>query len=82
MEESEEAVEAVQPAMDTLMKLKFHPCWERCLPAKLVVATLGEANDTTPRLLNLKVSVETMEMGVVKSLSALLDSGATSRFIN
>ena len=44
----EEAVEAVQPAMDTSMKSKFHPRWERRLPAKLVVATLGEANDTTP----------------------------------
>ena len=81
-DESEESVKAVQPAMVTLMKSKFRPCWERRLPARLVVATLGEANDTTCRSLNLKVSVETTDTGVVKSLSALLDSGATSRFID
>ena len=61
---------------------KSRPNWEKRLPTKLVIAALEETKSTHPRSLNLKVSIKTTDTGVVKSLNALLDSGATGCFID
>ena len=55
--------------------------WERCLPAQLVIAALDEG-DSSSQSLNLKVGIETADTREAMSLTALVDSGATGRFID
>ena len=82
IDESAETVQAVQPPEDPLAKRKFRPHWERRLPAQLVITSLDESNESPSRSLRLKVNIETSDTGEVKSVDALVDSGATSRFID
>jgi hypothetical protein len=58
----------------------FRPKWERNLPEKLVIASLN--NPSPSHSLSIKVDIETTDTGEVKPLSALIDSGATGRFID
>ena len=58
----------------------FRPHWERCLPVSLVIDMLEEKRSA--RSLKLKVELEATDTGEVKSVSALLDSGATGMFID
>jgi transposase InsO family protein len=82
IDEPTETVQAVQPSENPSVERKFRPRWERRLPAKLVIASLDESDESPPRSLNLRVSIETSDTGEVKSLDALVDSGATGRFID
>jgi hypothetical protein len=45
----------------------------------LIISSVEENN---PKSLQLKVSIEATDTGEVKSLQSLIDSGATSRFID
>jgi len=67
---------------DLPAKRKPRRRWERRLPAELVIAALEEDKDSSSRSLNLKVSIEPTDTGEVKSVNALVDSGATGRFID
>ena len=78
----DESAQVIQPVENLPTERKSHPNWEKCLPTKLVIAALEETRATPPRSLYLKVSIKTTDTGMVKSLNALLDSGATGRFID
>jgi hypothetical protein len=92
IDESVKTVQAVQPTENpptvahgrplSPTVRKFRPRWERRLPADLVVASLDENDESPSRSLKLKVSIETSDTGEVKSVDALVDSGATGRFID
>ena len=82
IDESDETAQVIQPVENLPTERKSRPNWEKCLPTKLVIAALEETKSTHPRSLNLKVSIKTTDTGVVKSLNALLDSGATGCFID
>ena len=82
IDKSAETVQAIQPPEDLPAKQKFRPHWERRLPAQLVIASLDESNKSPSRSLKLKVNIETSDTGEVKSVDALVDSGATGRFID
>jgi hypothetical protein len=56
----------------------FRPKWERSLPARLTIASLEDK----PGSLKLKVSIETTDTGETKSITSLIDSGATGNFID
>jgi hypothetical protein len=58
----------------------FRPRWERSLPLNFVIDMLEE--NRKARSLKLKVELETTDTGEVKSVSALVDSGATGMFID
>ena len=81
IDESVETAQVVQPLKDQPTTRTSRPRWERRLPPELVIASLGE-DETPSRSLNLKVSIETTDTGEVKSVDALVDSGATGRFID
>src|ERR1700678_1575820 len=49
------------------------PKWERLLPKKFVIA----ATENNPTALKLKVEIETTDTAEKKSISALVDCGAT-----
>ena len=54
------------------------PKWEKSLPQKFVIA----ATEENPTSLKLKVEIETMDTAEKKSISALVDCGATGEFID
>ena len=81
IDESAETVQAIQPPEDPPAKRKFRPHWERRLPAQLVIASLDESNESPSRSLRLKVNIETSDTGEVKSVDALVDSGATGTML-
>src|ERR1700679_3819223 len=54
------------------------PKWERLLPKKFVIA----ATENNPTALKLKVKIETTDTAEKKSLSALVDCGATGEVID
>ena len=54
------------------------PKWERSLPQKFVIAAIEE----NPTSLKLKVEIETTDTAEKKSVSALVDCGATGEFID
>jgi hypothetical protein len=84
--ESNELVEKIQDVQNDLTphptppNRVYRPKWERQIPAKLIIASLEDENNN--RSLKLKVSIETTDTGEVKSLNALIDSGATGKFID
>ena len=80
IDELVETVQAVQPLESPPTARTSRPRWERHLPPKLVIASLEEKDES--RSLDIKVSIETTDTGEVKSLDALVDSGATGRFID
>jgi hypothetical protein len=82
MDQTAEKVSVVQPAETPPVKRTFRPHWERRLPAKLVIASLDGSDESPSRSLNLKVDIEATDSGEVKSVDALVDSGATGRFID
>jgi RNase H-like domain found in reverse transcriptase/Reverse transcriptase (RNA-dependent DNA polymerase) len=82
VDEFDEAVRVVQPVKDSPVERKYRPRWEQHLPATLVIAALEEKEDTSTQSLKLKVSIESTDTGEVKSLDALVDSGATGCFID
>jgi len=57
------------------------PKWERRLPTHFVVEALDETEGNR-RSLTLKVELQTTDTGETKSVTALLDSGATGMFID
>ena len=57
---------------------KQKPKWEKALPEKFTIST----TEGTPNSLNLKVKVETTDTAEKKSITALVDSGATGEFID
>ena len=63
----------------TLSKPKIQkPKWEKALPEKFTIAmTKG-----TPNSLKLKVEIETTDTAEKKSITTLVDSGATGEFID
>jgi hypothetical protein len=80
IDESVDRTQVVRESVSNTETLSPRAKWERRLPAKFVIAS---SDDSTPsRSLKLKVEIETTDTGEVKSLSALVDSGATGRFID
>ena len=57
------------------------PNWEKRLPAIFVIGVLDETLESR-KSLKLKVGLETVDTGEMKSVHALLDSGATGMFID
>ena len=57
---------------------KRKPKWEKALPEKLTIATA----EGTPNSLSLKVEIETTDTAEKRSITALVDSGATGKFID
>ena len=57
---------------------KRKPKWEKALPEKFTIAT----TEGTPNSLNLKVEIETTDTAEKKSITTLVDSGATGEFID
>ena len=63
----------------TTLSVQTHcPKWERSLPQKFVIA----ATEENPTSLKLKVEIETTDTAEKKSVSALVDCGATGEFID
>ena len=54
------------------------PKWERLLPKEFVIA----ATENNPTALKLKVEIETTDTAEKKSVSALVDCGATGEVID
>jgi hypothetical protein len=81
--EIEEPVETevVQSSKSHPVLWTFRPSWERHLPSSFVVSVLDETEDRR-RSLTLKIELQTTDTGEVKSVKALLDSGATGMFID
>jgi hypothetical protein len=80
IDEPGESIKVVQTSVGKAEPRLYRPKWERRLPARLVIASLEETNRS--RSLKLKVDIETTDTGEVKSLNALVDCGATGRFID
>jgi hypothetical protein len=59
----------------------LRPRWEKRLPAHFVVDALDETEGRR-RSLTLKIELQTTDTGETKSVTALLDSGATGMFID
>src|SRR5271156_462067 len=89
IEEPNETIETVETAVQNLQSLPSTiplfplfpaPCpkWERPLPSKFVIAAI----DGSSTSLKLKVELETTDTAEVKSINALVDSGATGEFID
>jgi hypothetical protein len=81
--EIEEPVETkvVQSSESHPVLRTFRPNWEHRLPSSFVVSVLDETEDRR-RSLTLKIELQTTDTGEVKSVKALLDSGATGMFID
>ena len=60
---------------------KRKPNWEKRIPDHLVIDTLDE-KEGCRRSLILKIELQTTDMAETKSVTALLDSGATGMFID
>ena len=60
---------------------KRKPNWEKCIPDHLVIDTLDE-KEGRRRSLTLKIELQTTDTAETKSMTALLDSGATGMFID
>ena len=60
---------------------KWKPNWEKRIPGHLVIDTLDE-KEGRHRSLTLKIELQTTDMAETKSVTALLDSGATGMFID
>ena len=60
---------------------KRKPNWEKHIPDHLVIDTLDE-KEGRRRSLTLKIELQTTDMAETKSVTALLDSGATGMFID
>ena len=52
------------------------PKWEKLLPKKFIIAAMEE----NPTSLKLKVEIETTDMAEKKSITSLVDCGATGEF--
>jgi hypothetical protein len=80
IDEATEKIQVVQCISKDEVSLPPRLKWERHISPAFIIAT---SDDVTPsRSLKLKVEIETTDTGEVKSLSALVDSGATGRFID
>ena len=55
---------------------KRKPNWEKCIPDHLIIDTLDEKEGRCHSL-TLKIELQTTYMAETKSMTALLDSGAT-----
>ena len=55
-----------------------HPKWEKLLPQKFIIAAM----EKKPTSLKLKVEIETMDTAEKKSITSLVDCGATGEFID
>ena len=71
MQKTEEILISI---MTSTPKLK----WEKILPEKFIIAT----TEVTPDSLKLKVEIETTDTAEKRSITALVDSGATGEFID
>ena len=60
---------------------KWKPNWEKRIPDHLVIDTLDE-KEVHHRSLTLKIELQTTDTAETKSVTALLDSGATGMFID
>ena len=60
---------------------KWKPNWEKRIPNHLVIDTLDE-KEGRRHSLTLKIELQTTDMAETKSMTALLDSGATGMFID
>ena len=60
---------------------RWKPNWEKCVLNHLVIDTLDEKEGCCHSL-TLKIELQTMDTGESKSVTALLDSGATGMFID
>ena len=60
---------------------KWKPNWEKRILDGLVIDTLDE-KEGRRRSLTLKIELQTTDMAETKSVTALLDSGATGMFID
>ena len=60
---------------------KWKSNWEKRIPNHLVIDTLDEKEGRC-RSLTLKIELQTMDTAETKSITALLDSGATGMFID
>jgi hypothetical protein len=67
---------AIPPVLSRL-QLPHHVKWEKRLPEHYIVAV-----NPSPNSFELKISIQTMDMGEVHITAALLDSGATGLFMN
>ena len=77
-----EKIQAIQVSESQSVARTFRPWWERCLPTGLIINMLDSEEKREARSLKLKVDLETTDTGEVKSVQALLDSGATGMFID
>ena len=64
------------PILTTQLQLQLWP-WERCLPKCYVVATTPG-----PKLLTIKVEIQTTDTAEIKSRPTLIDCGATGQFMD
>ena len=80
--EIDESIEAkVVPIEGLAPEKPPRPKWERRLPRHFVISFLDETEEHR-RSLTLKIELQTTDTAEVKSVRALLDSGATGMFID
>ena len=82
IDEPIENPKVVQPPESVPKMLAIHQRkWEKRLPAHFVIDALDEM-EGSQQSLTLKIELQTIDTGEVKSVCALLDSGATGMFID
>jgi transposase InsO family protein len=81
--ENSEVVQNLErpPELSSAPRRLWRPRWERRFPAHFVVSALDETEGSR-RSLTLKIELQTTDTGEVRSVRALLDSGATGMFID
>ena len=77
MQKTEEILIPVQTPTLSIPK-KQKPKWEKVLPERLTIAT----TEGTPNSLSLKMEIKTTNTAEKRSITALVDSGATGEFID
>ena len=70
--------ENLTPIPTPLIPRVWKPKWEKALPEKFIIAAMEE----TPNSLKIKVEIETTNTVEKRSITALIDSGATGEFID
>jgi hypothetical protein len=69
------------PANPTVPNRRNRPRWEKLHCSRFVINALDET-EARRRSLTLKIELQTVDTGEVRSVTALLDSGATGMFID
>ena len=70
--------ENLTPILTPLIPKVQKPKWEKALPEKFIIAAMEE----TPNSIKIKVEIKTTDTAEKRSITTLIDSRATGKFID